>query len=82
VFSIRFEGAADVPLEIRAEARLRLHKLAGVFGIVPPDHHPMWEEMKDGASIDVRGWQVMFSVDPAARNITVTDIRGRPESLA
>jgi len=75
VFSVRFDHADGVPLEIRAEARLRLHKLAGVFGIIPPDHQPMWESMKDGASIDVHGWQVMFCVDPAARNITVTDVR-------
>ncbi len=75
MFNVRFEHADGIPLEIRAEARLRLHKLAGVFEIIPADHQPMWESMKDGATIDVRGWQVMFCVDPAGRNITVTDVR-------
>jgi len=76
VYQVTFAQANEVPVEVRAELRLRLQEVARTLANVPADHI-VWESMQDSeVQIDVRGWQFFYRVERSPERITV--IRARP----
>jgi len=75
VYQVTFAQTNEVPVEVRAELRLRLQEVAQTLADVPADHI-VWESMQDSeVQIDVRGWQFFYRVERSPARITV--IRAR-----
>jgi hypothetical protein len=71
VYKVTFVRTNSVPVDIRAELRLRLLEVAATLASIP-DHHIVWESLHDGeVQINVRGWQFFYRVDRKDKRVTV-----------
>ena len=71
MYKVTFARTNAVPVDIRAELRLRLHEVATTLAGIP-DHHSVWDSLHDDeVQINVRGWQFFYRVDRKSKRVTV-----------
>ena len=71
VYKVTFARTNGVPVDIRAELRLRLLEVATTLASIPDDHS-VWDSLHDDeVQINVRGWQFFYRVDRKSKRVTV-----------
>jgi mRNA-degrading endonuclease RelE of RelBE toxin-antitoxin system len=74
-YTVRFEVDLEtVPEEARQEIRRTMQQVADAVGTIPPSS-PFWSSMKHSVlQLDVKGYRVVYRVDPTALEIRVIEI--------
>ena len=61
--------------EERSEVQRTMQDVAEAVGSVPPSS-PFWASMNDSLlQIDVKGWRLVYRIDPIRTEIRVVDVR-------
>jgi mRNA-degrading endonuclease RelE of RelBE toxin-antitoxin system len=74
-YTVRFEADLEAVLEgARQEIRRTMQQVADAVSTIPPSS-PFWSSMKHSMlQLDVKGYRVVYRVDPTAREIRVIEI--------
>jgi len=74
-YTVRFEVDLEtIPEEARQEIRRTMQQVADAVGTIPSSS-PFWSSMRHSMlQLDVKGYRVVYRVDPTAREIRVIEI--------
>ena len=74
-YTVRFEVDLEtIPLGVRQEIRRTMQQVADAVGTIPPSS-PFWSSMRHSVlQLDVKGYRVVYRVDPTALEIRVVEI--------
>jgi mRNA-degrading endonuclease RelE of RelBE toxin-antitoxin system len=74
-YSVRFEVDLEtIPEGARQEIRRTMQQVADAVSTIPLSS-PFWSSMKHSLlQLDVKGYRVVYRVDPAAREIRVVEV--------
>ncbi len=73
-YSVRYRiDQRSIPEPARSEIQHTMQQVAEVVGSVPASS-PFWASMNDSLlQIDVKGWRVVYRIDPAHHEIRVVE---------
>ncbi len=74
-YTVRFEVDLEtIPEGARQEIRRTMQQVADAVGTIPSSS-PFWSSMRHSMlQLDVKGYRVVYRVDPTAREIRVIEI--------
>jgi len=74
-YTVRFEVDLEtIPPGVRQEIRRTMQQVADAVGTIPPSS-PFWSSMRHSVlQLDVKGYRVVYRVDPTALEIRVVEI--------